>query len=105
MAGMIVPGADGIVVAWETASEDGNAGFNLYRSVSVDDRGAQLNPALIPSRAPGGQGASYDFLDATAVPGVGYYYTLEDVDLSGLRTAHGPVAFTLWRAYLPVLGR
>jgi hypothetical protein len=96
----------GALVLWETASEHDNAGFNLYRSVSLQDHGAQLNPALIPSAAPGGdQGAAYSFLDTTVQAGTTYYYTLEDVDLSGVRTPHGPVVFTLWQAYLPLVGR
>ncbi|MBN1484015.1 MAG: ExeM/NucH family extracellular endonuclease, partial [Chloroflexia bacterium] len=100
------PAASGTLLAWETASEHDNAGFNLYRSTTLHDRGVRLNELLIPSDLPGGdQGAAYDFLDTTVLPGVTYYYTLEDVDLSGRRTAHGPVTITLWRAYLPVVGR
>jgi len=98
--------AQGVLLLWETASEHDNAGFNLYRSTTAEAMGMQLNEAIIPSKAPGGDGgAVYDFLDTVAAPGVAYFYTLEDVDLSGNRTAHGPVTFTLWRAYLPLVGR
>ena len=100
------PAPGGILLTWETASEFNNAGFNLYRSTTAEALGMQLNEALLPSKAPGGDGgASYDFLDATALPGTAYYYTLEDVDLSGNRTTHGPVTITLWRAYLPLISR
>jgi hypothetical protein len=65
-----------------------------------------VNAALIPSRSPGGdQGAAYDFLDGTAVPGGAYYYWLEDVDLNGGRTRHGPLLVGLWRVYLPLVAR
>jgi len=95
-----------IRLAWETSRERNNAGFNLYRSTTAEALGMQLNEALIPSKVPGGDGgAVYDCLDGTALPGVAYYYTLEDVDLSGNRTAHGPAAITLWRSYLPLISR
>ncbi len=100
------PHAHGALVRWETESERENLGFHLYRSTGRGVRGERLNEALIPSRAPGqGQGASYTFLDTTAQAGVTYYYTLEDVDASGLRTAHGPVVLTLWRVWLPAVVR
>lgn len=68
--------------------------------------GPRLNESLIPARFPGqGLGASYSYLDGAAHPGVTYYYTLEDVDADGTRTPHGPVTFTLWRAYLPLVWR
>jgi hypothetical protein len=99
-------GQIGILLAWETASEHDNAGFNLYRSTTLDAPGVQLNETLIPSKSPGSdQGAAYAFLDATAQTGVVYYYTLEDVDLYGNRTVHGPVTAVLWRAYLPLVRR
>ncbi len=98
------PRANGVLLSWETASELDNVGFYLYRSTSFNSLGEQLNSSIIPSRAPGsGEGAYYEFLDLTALPGVAYYYTLEDVDASGGRTAHGPVSMALWRVYLPVV--
>ncbi|MGB9723740.1 MAG: hypothetical protein ACPL7G_07570, partial [Chloroflexia bacterium] len=86
----------------ETAGEQDNAGFNLYRSASLQEKGEKVNATLIPSRSPGGgEGASYEFLDTAARPGQTYFYTLEDVDLNGRRTAHGPAVLSFWRVYLP----
>jgi len=100
------PAASGVLLTWETASEHNNVGFNLYRSASLQERGEKVNAGLIPSRSPGGgEGASYNFLDATARPGQTYFYTLEDVDLNGRRTAHGPAAISFWRVYLPLVLR
>ncbi len=97
------PAVGGALVSWETASEVDNVGFNLYRSNSLDSPGERLNAQLIPSRAPGGgEGARYEFLDTTALPGAGYY-TLEDIDASGARTRHGPIELAVWRVYLPVV--
>lgn len=100
------PAAAGVELSWETACEIDNLGFHLYRSVEQGVLGERLNGALIPSERPGsGQGACYAFLDGTARPGVTYYYTLEDVDANGGRTAHGPVGMTLWRSCLPLVRR
>jgi hypothetical protein len=99
--------ADRFLVAWETASEHDNVGFNLYRSTSVGSLGVQLNDALIPSQAPGGDGgASYQFVDTAVQPSQTYYYTLEDVDLNGTRTPHGPVrAVAGYVIFLPLVAR
>jgi hypothetical protein len=85
---------DVVLVTWETASELGNAGFNLYRGVSPVGPGQQLNAALIPSQAPGSSGGfAYMWADrADLAPGATYTYWLEDVDLSGAATMHGPVS-------------
>lgn len=85
--------ADHVLVAWETVSETGNAGFNLYRSESPDGLQQPLNMAIIPSHNPGStQGATYSWQDFDVQPDRVYYYWLEDVSLSGLTTLHGPVS-------------
>lgn len=93
-----------VTVAWETTNELANLGFNLYRAASPAGQRTQLNTTLIPSRAPGSsQGFTYTYRDDTAQRGLTYWYWLEDVELSGLRTLHGPVEATLppYRVYLP----
>ncbi len=86
--------ADHVQVSWETVSELDNLGFNLYRGVSPDGWERQLNDALIPSQAPGSSGGhSYTWEDrAGLVSGQTYTYWLEDVDLNGATTLHGPVS-------------
>lgn len=85
-----------IEVAWETVSEIGNAGFNLYRDTSPDGPGIKLNNELIPSQGPDSpEGFSYSYTDAAnLVDGTTYYYLLEDVSLSGNATLHEPVSVT-----------
>lgn len=82
-----------VVLDWATASETDNYGFNIYRATSLDGTQTHLNGKLIPSKvAPGSPyGAEYQFIDASAEPGVLYYYWLEDVDLDIFATLHGPV--------------
>ncbi len=85
---------DAVQVSWETVSELDNLGFNLYRGVSPDGWERQLNDALIPSQAPGSSGGhSYTWEDrAGLVSGQTYYYWLEDLDVNGATTLHGPVS-------------
>jgi hypothetical protein len=83
--------ADGTVsVSWVTAAEVGNAGFNVYRSVSADLIGDMLNSELIGSTASAGAGAAYSFVDASVGSGT-YYYWVEAVSVDGATSAHGPV--------------
>jgi hypothetical protein len=85
---------DRIQLSWETVSEANNAGFNLYRSASPAAPDALL--AFVPSQAPGStQGASYSFDDTQVSAGQTWYYWLEDVDLNGATSLHGPVSATL----------
>ncbi|HSN77852.1 MAG TPA: hypothetical protein VL334_22480, partial [Anaerolineae bacterium] len=83
-----------IRVTWETVSETNNQGFNLYRSTAPESAGDLM--AFVPSQAPGStQGASYEWLDTEVEIGQTYWYWLEDIDLSGQTTLHGPVSVAL----------
>ncbi|MEL7636215.1 MAG: choice-of-anchor K domain-containing protein [Anaerolineaceae bacterium] len=84
---------EGVKLTWETASETDNLGFNLYRAESLIADRVLLNAEMIPTNVPAGSpfGSSYEFLDTTAVAGQRYLYWLEDVDLAGAATLHGPV--------------
>ncbi len=85
---------DHILVTWETASELGNRGFNLYRGSSATGPDRQLNSTLIPSQSQGSPGGFiYTWEDrADLVPGATYYYWLETVDISGVTAQYGPVS-------------
>ncbi len=90
------PVGSAVRVEWVTVSERDNLGFNLRRSTDAAQVGEPLNGELIPSQAPGsGQGASYEWLDATVEPDVTYYYWLESISLSGASELHGPVSATV----------
>ncbi|MCX5896278.1 MAG: hypothetical protein NTZ51_10670, partial [Proteobacteria bacterium] len=54
----------------------------------------KINSALISAKGSATQGASYEFVDTNARNGKTYYYKLEDIDLSGKATMHGPVSAT-----------
>jgi hypothetical protein len=86
--------ADHVRVTWETASELGNMGFNLYRGTTPAGPDRRLNDLLIPSQSLGNPGGfTYTWDDyADLVPGVTYFYWVEDVDVNGAATRHGPVS-------------
>jgi hypothetical protein len=83
-----------ISLEWQSVSELNNAGFNLYRTGSADTQPAPADLlAYLPSQAPGGTaGAAYSFQDSNVVAGQTYWYWLEDVDLNGEATLHGPIS-------------
>lgn len=82
-----------VILTWETGVEIDNAGFNLYRATRMDGAYTQINAALIPAEGDVFAGATYRFVDT---PGSGtFYYLLEDVDISGKTTTHGPVEVEL----------
>lgn len=78
-----------VEVFWSTSSETNNAGWNLYRSQSEDGEYVKLNGELIPPYQ-----YNYQFVDAEVTNGTTYFYKLEDVNLDGFTTMHGPVLAT-----------
>jgi len=80
-----------VIVEWTTESEVNLAGFNIYRSESLDGPYVKLNTTLIPASPDPISGGSYSYTDTAAEAGVTYYYKLEDVELDGKATMHGPI--------------
>ena len=78
-------------VNWKTASETDNAGFHLWRSDSVDGSYTRITGNLIPARGTTSSGAEYFYQDTDVEAGSIYWYKLEDIDLSGGSTFHGPI--------------
>ncbi|HYV05424.1 MAG TPA: immunoglobulin domain-containing protein, partial [Blastocatellia bacterium] len=85
---------DGVLIEWQTGLEVDNLGFNLYR----DDAGKidRVNQQLLAGSALKigqavtlGAGYAYSWWDKSPPTRVTQYW-LEDVDLSGKSTWHGP---------------
>jgi uncharacterized repeat protein (TIGR01451 family) len=84
----------GTLLEWQTREESRNLGFHLYRE---DAQGRhQIDPSLIAGSAllfRGGQpqhhAKSYQWIDAQGGSQASYW--IEDVDLNGTRTLHGPI--------------
>lgn len=91
----------GTAVAWETASEVGGAGFNVYRL--ENGRYRKVNERLLPALSSAPQGGSYRFLDRSA-PGRGALtYLIEEVDQHGGVRRHGPFTTSVGPAGMAAL--
>ena len=83
---------DQVTVNWETGSEIGTLGFNVWRGASGQRAEAiRLTDTLIPSRGSTTTGATYEFTDMTAQTGVHYTYWIEEVELGGTSSDAGSV--------------
>lgn len=82
-----------VLMKWDTGSEVDNLGFNIYREDAQGKR-EQLNGSLIAGSSfavkgtPVTAGTSYAWLSEAPSADAAYY--VEDVDLSGKTTMHGP---------------
>lgn len=88
-------GASRVLLSWKSSAESHNLGFNVYREQNGNR--VRLNPGLIAGSAllmngalPKHSGRTYAWIDRS--PGVaGGTYWLEDVDVNGTSTMHGPI--------------
>jgi len=88
-----------VLLSWETASEVGSAGFNVYRAEASGDNFVQVNATLIPAEGDEMVGAAYRFEDDDVQPGRRYAYRIEEVEWDGATTLY-PETVTV-RAGLP----
>ncbi len=86
-----IPENGKVVLRWTTDAEIDNAGFNIYRT-GKDGGSKKINETLIPAKGSPTEGASYEFVDDTAKFKYTYSYLLEDIDVNGVATEHGPVS-------------
>jgi uncharacterized repeat protein (TIGR01451 family) len=85
----------GVLLEWRTREEIRNLGFHIYRQDAQGQH--RLDPSLVAGGAlflrgaqPAHTAKTYQWIDPDGGPGSSY--VLEDVDLSGARTTHGPVS-------------
>jgi len=81
-----------VLLEWATETELDNEGFNIWRSEEKDGRYKRINPYFVPAEGEAGLGAEYSFIDYDVQNGKVYYYKLEDIDIYGHSTFHGPVS-------------
>src|SRR5262249_41163221 len=86
-----------VLVQWQTGLEVDNLGFNIYREQGGTP--TRVNPQLIAGSAllvgrgtTLQAGGSYAWVDASPSGTENAQYWLEDIDLSGKSTWHGPVS-------------
>ncbi len=80
-----------IEIKWGTESEIDNAGFNILRSQAMDGEYVQINDLIIPAVGDSSQGSDYSYTDNDVRDGTTYWYVLEDMNIFGEGTLHGPV--------------
>jgi len=90
----VTPFSKAVVLEWTTASEIDNAGFNVYRAESEEGPYLKINEDLIFAQGSSTDGSSYEFVDEGLKNRKTYYYQLEDIDLNGQSTFHGPIKAT-----------
>jgi hypothetical protein len=79
-------------IQWETNVERDHLGFNIYRTTDAADRFVQINKKLIRNiKTSTSNRGAYRFVDIDVANNQNYYYYLEDVDIHGKTTMHGPV--------------
>jgi len=83
-------GNGGAIVEWQTASEVGTAGFNLYRLDAETGNYVKLNDRLLPALIGHPAGGVYRFLDESAAGAGEYVYRLEEIESRGRRCTYGP---------------
>ena len=83
-----------VLLEWRTHEESRNLGFHIYREQS--GQRSRINPSLIAGSAlllrgskPQHAAKTYRWIDTQPVPGAGY--SIEDLDINGTHTSHGPV--------------
>jgi len=79
---------------WVTESEIDNAGFNIWRAEAENGEYVKLNDEIIPAKGSETDGAKYVFTDNIAKNRKTYFYKLQDIDVYGTSTFHGPVSAT-----------
>ncbi|HQE93056.1 MAG TPA: hypothetical protein PLH19_02695 [Anaerolineae bacterium] len=72
-----------VTLSWETASEVGTAGFNVYRAAAPGGDFVPINTTLIPAAGNELLGAAYRFEDDAVVLGRRYAYRIEEVEWDG----------------------
>ncbi len=85
----------GVVIRWATAAEIDTVSFRVLREILADGEGVEKSldvvAPMIPAAGHGLVGASYEFLDNSKQAAFAVHYYLEDIDLWGKVTRHGPI--------------
>ncbi len=82
----------GVQLRWTTASEVDTVGFRLLRQTADARKSAPVIVAdMIPSAGNSLGGASYGFLDNNKEAWRATRYYIEDIDIHGKVTRHGPI--------------
>ena len=94
---------DGVELQWETATEQDNLGFNIWRESDDALDCININSDIIPGAGTTLEPRSYSFMDSDVVAGMNYTFWLEQVDFNGATERFGPVSVSIPIALPPSL--
>jgi hypothetical protein len=83
----------GVLVAWETASEQQLIGFNVLRYRNADGPETTINPVWIPALGDAEVPTSYRYVDLSATPDQSYVYRIQGITRDGLTSLSEPISF------------
>lgn len=89
--------ADGVTVTWRTGYEVDNLGFEIYREHGGERTRVTTKPIagsalMVPPGVAMAAGRSYKWTDESeAAREAGVVYWIQDIDLNGTRSWHGPI--------------
>jgi hypothetical protein len=96
----------GVLLEWQTASEAGTAGFNLYRRDRAARRWLPVNGKLLAGLLHAEQGGTYRLVDEEASSYEPQVYKIEEVESGGRHRTYGPFAAAVdWSRPDPRSGR
>lgn len=89
---LLIVDVPAVVLSWETASEVGTAGFNVFRApaweTAAEAQWTQVNAELIHAEGDELSGATYVLEDEGLTPGRRYRYRIEEVEWDGTTTRY-----------------
>ena len=74
---------DGNKIFWEAGSQQGNLGWNIYRSETKDGKFVKISGELVKGAGTTSIPMKYSFIDKDAKRGQSYFYYLEDISFDG----------------------
>lgn len=99
------PDTASIELSWETFSDSGILGFDIYRSDENSPVLVKINTETLLVEKPGGtEGNQYSYTDAGVEIGQTYTYWLDLVDFEGQTSRFGPVTqLAGFKVFVPIL--
>jgi len=76
---------DKALIHWQTQTEQGNLGWDVYRSETKDGKYIKVNATKIAGAGTSAEPHTYQFVDDSVEPGNVYFYYLENIDFQGRR--------------------
>jgi len=89
------------VIEWSTTSEQGNAGFEIFRASSNDFESAEMVYA-VEAAGTGLAGSQYQFEDTIAGNGQWWYWLIQISD-NNESVTYGPIRVTRFKIMLPLI--